>query len=108
MVKHYFRPFFKTNLLLFYVLKTILALRSIANHFLGVFQRGDPPEPPPQILRPKNHRSPTMPQIPVFRKITQSTTLGTLDRRGNDTEVLRSPKQHLHACAKMGWERGYV
>ena len=32
------------------MLRTILALRSIANHFLGVFQRGDPPEPPPQIL----------------------------------------------------------
>ena len=48
-VQHYFRPFFKTNLLLFCVLRTILALRSIANNFLGVFQRGDPPEPHPKF-----------------------------------------------------------
>ena len=38
------------------MLKTILAFRSVANHFLGVFQRGDLPESPPQILgKPKNH-----------------------------------------------------
>ena len=38
------------------MLKMILAFRSIANHFLEVFQRGDPPEFPSRILRkPKNH-----------------------------------------------------
>ena len=36
-VQHYFRPFFETNLLFFCMLRMILALRSIANHFLGVF-----------------------------------------------------------------------
>ena len=55
-VQHYFRPFFKTNLPFFFMLRTILAFRSVTNHFLGMFRRGDPPEPPPQILgKPKNH-----------------------------------------------------
>ena len=39
-VQHYFSSFCEIYLPLFWVLRTILALRSVANHFLGVFQRG--------------------------------------------------------------------
>ena len=70
-VQHYFRQFFETNLLLFCMLKTILALRSVANHFLRVFQRGDLPEPSPRILgRLKNH---------FFYRFSQAPSMMTMN-----------------------------